>query len=140
LSCIAHAVVPQEFESARATAELMYWETFYFEGKHELVVDGLTGFASRYPTAWREIAGAHWAVALSQDALGKPDEALDAIRELLAMPLSSSDMFHWAGRRNNIQLWAVDTLRQWTARDDIRVDSDVEDLLKAILERPAAEE
>jgi tetratricopeptide (TPR) repeat protein len=79
---------PEEAKQTCATAELMYFETFYYEGKYEEAVDLGWDFISKYADQTREVSMALHFLGISIDKVGNYQEALEVLKRTFDMDFS----------------------------------------------------
>jgi len=80
---------PEEAKQTCATAELMYFETFYYEGKYNEAVDLGWDFIAKYADQTREVSMALHFLGISIDKVGNYQEALDVLKRTFDMDFSS---------------------------------------------------
>jgi hypothetical protein len=94
---------PERFRSQRATAALMYFESYYFEKAYERVAELGQQFLAEYKDCPREYSAA---LCMTAQALGKLEryqESLDLLLELYEMDISPEDQFY----HFDLRKWAV---------------------------------
>jgi len=93
---------PDGYTNAKSVADLMYWESYLFEGKPEIGMEKLATFAKRYPNCPREIIAANYQAALCAERLEKYDLALEYLLRNFEINIPENKMMRWAGSEMNI--------------------------------------
>lgn len=122
------AQMPAQYDRARATADLMYGESFIFEAddpkygnglineneRRELytkALGSLAGFAGRYPGRVRECAMADNMTAFAYGKTGEWDKCKALYLKMLAADFSDpSENFYWSGEQWNLHEMAAKAL------------------------------
>lgn len=79
---------PEEAKQTCATAELMYFETFYYEGKYEEAVELGWDFIAKYADQTREVSMALHFLGIAIDKIGNYQEALEVLKRTFDMDFS----------------------------------------------------
>jgi len=85
----------EEYQQQRATAELMFLETFVHEGKHEIAATLADEFVAKYPDRPRELSMALLFQAYAHNAIGNYVDAKEALLRVLNTPWPQSSEESW---------------------------------------------
>ena len=103
---------PKEFVRARAVADLMYAESYYWEGRKEEMVTHLRGFENRFPTRLREISMANFFQGRALCELDRWPEGSQYLGRNIGLDLSDpAEWFYWEGKPWNMKMSSAKLLK-----------------------------
>lgn len=115
--------VSPEFIRAHAVADLMFCESFIFEGDSQRGLDELTSFEERHPGQVREIGMARLQRADALANLKRVDEAIESYFSVIDMDFERpEDFFYFEGKVWNLKFKAayrIEGLARWHGKPDI---------------------
>jgi len=95
--------VPRQYERAHAVADLLYCESWLFNGDKERALEDFQGFETRHPNRPREIAMANQMQGWMLAELGRWEEAVPYFERNLAMEFPPEERFYWKGEPWNLK-------------------------------------
>jgi hypothetical protein len=107
---------PKSFRRAHAVVDLMFAESYMFEGRKEDALASIDGFEERWPGRTREIAFAKELAGQALAKLGRYNEAVEQFESVLAMDFSDPDEnYYWGGEQWDIKLRSAVWLRSYAS-------------------------
>ena len=98
---------PERFRPQRATAELLFLETYYDEKDYKRTIELGEEFFHKYLDCKREYSAALCKVGMAYALLGKHDESIGVFLELYNMHLRAQDRFYHYDLQKGIIGWLV---------------------------------
>jgi len=107
-----------DFRQLRATAELMFMETFYYEGRNEVAAGLADSFVLKYPDRSRELPMALLFQACAYKKLGNYEKAKAALLQVLKTEWSKELQESWGsgGQRWDMKWKAAGFLRDFATQ------------------------
>ena len=96
-------MTPERFRKQRATAAVMYLETYYYEQNYERCVQLAEEFFKSYPDCKREYSIALCTAAQAYGRMKKYDESIRLLLELVNLKVGPEDKFY----HYDLQKWAI---------------------------------
>ncbi|MCD6384326.1 SPOR domain-containing protein [Candidatus Sumerlaeota bacterium] len=97
------ASTPTRFKKQRATAELMYMESYYFEQDYEQCIELSEDFFRSYSDCIREYSAGLCMVAQAYGRMRRYDESINLLLKLRALNIPPEERFY----HFDLQKWAV---------------------------------
>lgn len=109
--------VPASFRRAHAVADLIYCETFMYEGDKAQSLVEFDGFELRHPGRAREIAMADLYRGTMHGELGQWQECRDYLHSVMTnAPQEDEESFFWAGEKWDLREKAAKTLKLYAVK------------------------
>lgn len=109
--------IPESYDRAHAVADLIYCESYLFEGDKPQSLKEFEGFEHRHPNRPREVAMSFhmrgWLLAESN----RWEEAVPYFEKVLETDLPVNESFYWQGERWNLKRLSAKWLMQYSGQN-----------------------
>lgn len=111
-------VTDEQYRQERATAELMFLETFYYEGRNEIAASLADSFVMKYPDRPRELSMALLFQACAHKGLGNYEQSKAALLKVLTTewPEDPGESWGSSGHRWDMKRKAADFLKKYATQ------------------------